>query len=98
MFSFASVSLAMGDESTKTTGTGTAQGGNGSMSTQQGGNTGPTTGRNADSGSATGKIRDPKQAEPDAYNSVSSQKKKPSSSHAEKHPMESDKTQDKPGH
>ncbi len=61
------------------------------MSTQRGGNTGPTTGRNADSGSATGKIRDPKQSEPDAQNAESSQRSKPSSSHASKHPGGSDK-------
>ncbi|MGZ8382643.1 MAG: hypothetical protein ACXWWE_01380 [Nitrospira sp.] len=50
---------------TQSTGTGTVQGKDGSMTTQRGGNTGPTTGRNEHSGSATGAVRDPKQSEPE---------------------------------
>jgi hypothetical protein len=53
-------------EPTQSTGTGTHQGEDASMSTKRGGNTGPGTGRNEHSGSATGASRDPKQAEPDA--------------------------------
>lgn len=53
-----------GYDPTQSTGTGTAQGNDGSMTTQRGGNSGPTTGRNEHSGSATGAVRDPKQAEP----------------------------------
>lgn len=53
-----------GYDPTQSTGTGTTQEKDGSMTTQRGGNTGPTTGRNEHSGSATGAVRDPKQSEP----------------------------------
>ncbi len=56
---------SFGYDPTQSTGTGTTQGKDGSMTTQQGGSTGPTTGRNEHSGSATGAVRDPKHSEPD---------------------------------
>ena len=61
---FGGAGPAMSYDPTQSTGTGTVQGEDGSMSTKRGGNTGPTTGRNEDSGSATGEKRDPSQAEP----------------------------------
>ncbi len=68
LLSASSVVPAIGSESNKSTGTGTAQSEDGTTSTRRGGNTGPTTGRNADSGSATGKVRDPRQSEPNSEN------------------------------
>jgi hypothetical protein len=50
---------------TQSTGTGTVQGEDASMSTKRGGNTGPTTGRNEHSGSGTGAVRDTSRSEPE---------------------------------
>jgi hypothetical protein len=57
---------SMGYEPTQSTGTGTQQGEDASISTKRGGNTSPQTGRNEHSGSATGAVRDPKNPEPEA--------------------------------
>ena len=62
-------------EPTQSTGAGTHQGEDASMSTKRGGNTGPGTGRNEDSGSATGTVRDSKQSEPNADKKKNSNKK-----------------------
>ena len=62
---YAGLSPSFGYDPTQSTGTGTVQGKDGSMTTQQGGSTGPTTGRNEHSGSATGAVRDPKYSEPE---------------------------------
>ena len=61
-----SASASLGYEPTQSTGTGTHQGEDASMSTKRGGNTSPNTGRNEHSGSATGAVRDPKNSEPEA--------------------------------
>jgi hypothetical protein len=53
-------------EPNQSTGTGTHQGEDASISTKRGGNTSPNTGRNEHSGSATGAVRDPKNPEPEA--------------------------------
>lgn len=68
-------------EPTQSTGTGTHQGEDASMSTKRGGNTGPGTGRNEHSGSATGAERDPKQPEPDADKKEGSHQMGSQSSH-----------------
>jgi hypothetical protein len=60
-----SASASFGYEPTQSTGTGTHQGDDASMSTKRGGNTSPNTGRNEHSGSATGEARDPKNPEPE---------------------------------
>lgn len=57
--------LSLAYEPNQSTGTGTHQGEDASISTKRGGNTGPNTGRNEDSGSATGVVRDPKNPEPE---------------------------------
>ncbi len=64
-FAYAGLSPSFGYDPTQSTGTGTVQGKDGSMTTQQGGSTGPTTGRNEHTGSATGAVRDPKYSEPE---------------------------------
>lgn len=61
----ASPAVSLAYEPTQSTGTGTHQGEDASISTKRGGNTGPNTGRNEDSGSATGVVRDPKNPEPE---------------------------------
>ena len=77
----AAVPPSYGYEPTQSTGTGTSQGQDGSMTTQQGGNTGPTTGRNEQSGSATGAVRHPSQSEPGNKTAGESQTKGSSASH-----------------
>lgn len=87
VFGLGSVVPTFSYDPTQSTGTGTVQGKDGSMTTQRGGNTGPNTGRNEDSGSATGAVRNPNQPEPDQEkNRDSSQRgsdSRPDASHDE---------------
>jgi hypothetical protein len=66
---------------TQSTGTGTVQGEDASMSTKRGGNTGPTTGRNEHSGSGTGAVRDTSRSEPEQDRSNGSSQLGSDSSH-----------------
>ena len=75
------VAPVSGYEPTQSTGTGTVQGEDGSMSTKRGGNTGPTTGRNEHSGSGTGAARNPSHSEPDQDKSQGSAQMGSDSSH-----------------
>lgn len=68
-------------EPTQSTGTGTHQGEDTSMTTKRGGNTSPNTGRNEHSGSATGAVRDPKNSEPEADKNKGSHQLGSQSSH-----------------
>jgi hypothetical protein len=63
---------ALGYDPQQSTGTGTVQGEDASITTKRGGNTGETTGRNEHSGSGTGAVRDPKFSEPIADDSKGS--------------------------
>ncbi|MGE0274364.1 MAG: hypothetical protein AB7G68_07440 [Nitrospiraceae bacterium] len=70
-----------GYDPAQSTGTGTVQGEDASMSTTRGGNTGPTTGRNEHSGSGTGAVRDTSRAEPEQDRSKGSSQLGSDSSH-----------------
>jgi hypothetical protein len=63
---FGVTGAAQGYDPQQSTGTGTVQGEDASITTKRGGNTGETTGRNEHSGSATGTARDRTQSEPKA--------------------------------
>lgn len=76
-----SATASLSYEPTQSTGTGTQQGEDSSMSTKRGGNTSPNTGRNEHSGSATGAVRDPKNSEPDADKNKGSNQMGSQSSH-----------------
>ena len=78
---YAGLSPSFSYDPTQSTGTGTVQGKDGSMTTQQGGFTGPTTGRNEHSGSATGGVRDPKHSEPEKHKDRASHQLGSASSH-----------------
>jgi hypothetical protein len=75
------VAPASGYDPTQSTGTGTVQEEDGSMSTKRGGNTGQTTGRNEHSGSGTGATRNPAHSEPDQDRSQGSAQMGSDSSH-----------------
>lgn len=60
----ATIAPASAYDPKQSTGTGTVQGKDGSITTPRGGNTGEHTGRNDQSGSGTGAVRDPHQSEP----------------------------------
>ena len=64
-FGLGYTSSAFSYDPTQSTGTGTVQEEDASMSTKRGGNTGPTTGRNEHSGSGTGAVRDASRSEPE---------------------------------
>ena len=79
-----SATTSLSYEPTQSTGTGTQQGEDASMSTKRGGNTSPNTGRNEHSGSATGVVRDPKNSEPEADKNKGSHQLGSQSSHEAK--------------
>ena len=80
----ADATVSLSYEPTQSTGTGTHQGEDSSMSTKRGGNTSANTGRNEHSGSATGAVRDPKNSEPEADKNKGSHKLGSQSSHEAK--------------
>ncbi len=69
----ATIAPASAYDPKQSTGPGTVQGKDGSITTPRGGNTGEHTGRNDQSGSGTGAVRDPHQAEPPAARDGKSQ-------------------------